>query len=53
MGFSAGIFGVMAASYSSGALGQMPNGIIIYSGMAFIFLMVEWEKAEDNERYNL
>jgi hypothetical protein len=44
MGFTAGIFGVMAASYSSGALGQMPNGIIIYAGMAFTFMMQGWEK---------
>lgn len=40
----AGMFGVMAASYGSGALGQMPNGIIVYISMAFIFKMPEWEK---------
>ncbi|MBI9067946.1 MAG: hypothetical protein JEZ09_11685 [Salinivirgaceae bacterium] len=46
----AGMFGVMAASYSSGALGQLPNGIIIYTSMAFIFMMPEWEKTlESNE----
>lgn len=39
-----GMFGVMAASYGSGALGQMPNGIIIYISMAFVFMMQEWEK---------
>ena len=38
-----GIFGVMVASYSSGALGQMPNGIIIYTALAFIFMMEKWE----------
>lgn len=39
-----GFFGVMGASYGSGALGQMPNGIIIYMSMAFIFMMPDWEK---------
>ncbi len=39
-----GIFGVMAASYGSGALGQMPNGLIIYISMAFIFMMPKWEE---------
>lgn len=42
--FTSGLFGVMIASYSSGALGQMPNGIIIYSSLAFVLLMPEWEK---------
>lgn len=44
-----GIFGVMVASYSSNALGQMPNGIIIYVSMAFIFMMRGWEKQEETE----
>lgn len=44
---SAGMFGIMAASYGSGALGQMPNGIIVYSSMAFIFMMPAWEKDSD------
>ena len=38
-----GIFGIMAASYGSGALGQMPNGILVYMSMAFIFMMPKWE----------
>ena len=38
-----GMFGIIAASYGSGALGQMPNGIIIYMGVAFIYMMPEWE----------
>jgi uncharacterized protein (UPF0333 family) len=42
--FTSGIFGVMVASYSSGALGQMPNGIIIYTALAFILMMEKWEK---------
>jgi hypothetical protein len=44
MAFSSGIFGIIAASYGSGALGQMPNGIIIYISLAFIYMMPEWEK---------
>ncbi|MCW3787468.1 O-antigen ligase family protein [Plebeiibacterium sediminum] len=44
MALLSGMFGIMAASYGSGALGQMPNGIIIYMSMSFIFLMKEWEK---------
>jgi hypothetical protein len=47
-----GIFGVMAASYGSGALGQMPNGIIIYISMAFIFMMPGWEKKLDTSLIN-
>jgi hypothetical protein len=41
--FCAGMFGVMAASYGSSALGQMPNGIIIYINMSFILIMQKWE----------
>ncbi|MBI9062283.1 MAG: O-antigen ligase family protein [Marinilabiliaceae bacterium] len=41
-----GMFGIMVASYGSGALGQMPNGLIVYMSMAFIHLMPHWEKEE-------
>jgi hypothetical protein len=41
---TAGMFGVMAASYGGGTLGQMPNGIIVYMSMAFIFMMQGWEE---------
>lgn len=41
-----GMFGIMVASYGSGALGQMPNGIIIYMSMSFIFLSKQWDKEE-------
>ncbi|MCF8380745.1 MAG: O-antigen ligase family protein [Bacteroidales bacterium] len=37
-GITAGLAGVMAASYGNGVLGQMPTGIILYMGMAFLFL---------------
>jgi len=43
---TSGIVGIMLASYGSGALGQMPNGIIIYMSMTFIFMMPRWEKDE-------
>ena len=43
-----GVFGIIAASYGSGALGQMPNGIIIYMGIAFIYMMPAWEKGKDS-----
>jgi len=39
-----GTFGIMIASYGNGVLGQMPNGIIIYLGMAFTFMSPQWEK---------
>ena len=45
-----GIFGVMVASYSSNAFGQMPNGIIIYMSMAFIVLLHKWDKQEQIEQ---
>jgi len=38
----------MVASYSSNAFGQMPNGIIIYMSMAFIFLMYKWDQKEES-----
>lgn len=34
----AGYFGIMAASYGNGVLGQIPTGILIYSSMAYLFL---------------
>lgn len=39
-----GMFGIMVASYGNGLLGQMPNGVIIYLSMAFIFMSRNWEK---------
>lgn len=39
----AGMFGIMAASYGSGALGQMPNGVYVYISIAFIFMIAEWD----------
>ncbi len=39
-----GMVGIMVASYGNGLLGQMPNGIIIYLSMAFIFMAPKWER---------
>lgn len=35
---ASGMFGIMVASYGNAVLGQMPTGIILYSGMVFMFL---------------
>ena len=39
-----GYFGIMAASYGNGVLGQMPTGIIIYMSMAFLFMSEKFDK---------
>ncbi len=39
-----GYFGIMAASYGNGVLGQMPTGIIIYMSMAFLFMSKKFDK---------
>lgn len=41
---TSGMFGMMLASYGNGVLGQMPNGIIIYLSIAFIWMAQDWEK---------
>ena len=41
---TAGMFGVMIASYGNGIIVQMPNGIILYMSMAFIAMMPRWEQ---------
>jgi hypothetical protein len=38
MALASGMFGIMVASYGNGVLGQMPTGVLLYSGMAFMFL---------------
>ena len=35
---AAGLFGIMAASYGNGVLGQIPTGLLVYSSMAYLFL---------------
>lgn len=44
--FISGICGLMVSSYTSSALGQMPNTIISFTAFVFISLMPEWEKNE-------
>jgi O-antigen ligase len=44
--FVSGIFGLMVSSYTSSALGQMPNTIIVFTAFVFISLMPGWEKDE-------
>jgi len=48
----AGIFGIIVASYSSGLIGQMPTGIIVYMSMAFLFMSKNYEKELENENIN-
>ena len=43
IGLLSGMFGIMLASYGNGVLGQMPNGIIIYLSMSFIWMSRKWE----------
>ncbi|MCD4695540.1 MAG: O-antigen ligase family protein [Bacteroidales bacterium] len=43
-GITAGLAGIMGASYGNGVLGQMPTGIILYMGMAFLFLGTKFDK---------
>jgi len=43
-----GIFGIMAASYSSGLIGQMPTGMILYMSMAFLFMAQKLEKEKQD-----
>jgi cell division protein FtsW (lipid II flippase) len=45
---AAGMFGIMAASYGNGVLGQMPTGIIIYSTIAYLSMAQELDKEGDS-----
>jgi len=38
---AAGIFGIMAAAYGNGVLGQIPTSMVTYSSMAFLFTAKE------------
>jgi len=49
MALSSGMFGIMVASYGNAVLGQMPTGIILYSGMAFMFLAPRHDKEATKE----
>ena len=47
---AAGLFGIMAASYGNGVLGQIPTGLLIYSSMAYLFLSKKLDQEALNER---
>lgn len=42
MAMLSGTLGIYTASYGNGILGQMPSGILLYIGWAFLFM--EWQK---------
>lgn len=41
---TAGIFGIMVASYGNGLYGQMPTAMIIYMSYVFVYLSPTWDK---------
>jgi len=43
-GLTAGIFGIMVASYGNGLYGQMPTAMIIYMSYVFVYLSPMWDK---------
>lgn len=49
---TAGMFGVMAASYGNPVLGQMPVGVLLYSCMAFMYLAPKFDREETLELEN-
>ncbi len=44
MGFFAGSFGLFAANYSNGYIGQIPTSLIAFACMAFMFISPTWDK---------
>jgi hypothetical protein len=46
MALTCGMYGLIVSSYTASSLGQLPNLIIVFSSMAMISLMPDWEKAE-------
>lgn len=44
IGLYGGIAGMIVASYGNEIFGQFPNGFIIYTGLAFIFISPHFEK---------
>jgi len=40
-----GMFGIMVASYGNGVFGQFPTGILMYTGMVFMFIAPGMDKA--------
>ena len=55
---TAGMLGIMLASYGNGILGQMPTGIIMYMSFAFMFMGPQFDeqiakKNMKNENLNI
>jgi len=42
--FTAGIFGIMVASYGNGLYGQMPTAMVMYMSYVFVYLSPKWDK---------
>jgi len=45
-----GMAGIMAASYGNGVFGQFPTGVLMYIGMAFIYLSPKMDRYLRGER---
>lgn len=46
-GLAAGMFGIMAASYGNGILGQIPTSLVLYSSMGLLFMGQEISEQYD------
>ena len=44
IGLYGGIIGMIIASYANEAFAQFPNGFIVYTGLAFIFVSPHFDK---------
>ena len=42
---TAGMAGIIVASYGNGVFGQMPTGILMYISMVFMFISPKMDKA--------
>jgi hypothetical protein len=42
-----GIFGILVASYGNAVLGQFPTGLLVYTGMAYVFMAPALDKKLD------
>lgn len=51
-GLAAGMFGIMAAAYGNGVLGQIPTSLVLYSSMALLFMGEEISNNYDQSLAN-
>lgn len=51
-GLISGIFGMMVASYANEVFAQFPNGFLIYTSQAFIFLALIYDKELEEKQLN-